>query len=146
MSSKHTVGRKIFTTAKYKFGFVTVVLDPEDLEPTDKFTKDIKTALAKKTDDEKTKALKLVFDKFGHTYQTEVTLGGLLVTTDSTTTTATVSILDLMIRHGAHLVISKLKRSSKLRLRRSLRISRVWVSTLPRPRQLEAGVRMLSIR
>ncbi|KDQ11959.1 hypothetical protein BOTBODRAFT_427142 [Botryobasidium botryosum FD-172 SS1] len=91
MSSKHTVGKKIFTTAKYKYGFVTIVMDPKDMEPSDKFTTAIKEAVKRSSEDEKKEALKDVFKKFGHSFQTEVTLGGVLVSTESTTTTATMT-------------------------------------------------------
>jgi hypothetical protein len=91
MSARHTVWRKIYTTAKYKFGFVTAVLDPADMTPSAKFTQEITAALGKSTNAEKREALKVVFERFGHSYQTEVTLGGLLVSTDTTTTSGAVS-------------------------------------------------------
>lgn len=84
----------IYTTANYKFGFVTIVMDPKSLETTDEFKREIREALgAQKTDEEKTAALREVFEKFGHSFPTEVTLGGALVSTDSAPFETEVSLL-----------------------------------------------------
>lgn len=90
MNAHQTLNKKIFTTAKYKFGFVTLVMEPSTLKATEQFNAAIDKAMTKSDKTEKVDALKQVFEKYGHTFQTEVTLGGLLVSTESTITNATV--------------------------------------------------------
>lgn len=90
MRAAHKVGKKIFTTAKYKYGFATVVMEPSSMTATPKFDAAIKEAMKSS---EKRAALEDVIAKYGHTFPTEVILGGLLETTESTTTTAEVQCL-----------------------------------------------------
>lgn len=93
MRARHKVGKTIFTTAKYKYGFVTLVMEPSSMTATAKFQTAIKDAMGSK---DQSSELKKVFDRYGHTFPTEVTLGGLLETTESTKTTAEVQWLILL--------------------------------------------------
>lgn len=91
MTARHKIGKKIYTTAKYKYGFVTIVLEPPTMSPTPEFEAAIKNAMANtKSRNEKNDDLTKVFDKYGHSFPTEMILGGLLETTESITTTAEV--------------------------------------------------------
>lgn len=85
MTAANHVSTHIFTTASYKYAFVTIVFDPATLKPSKSFVATIKTIMDNKETDEYGKAqdLKKVFNRYGHIFQTEVTLGAMLTTTDS---------------------------------------------------------------
>lgn len=93
MDASQTVHKTIFTTASYKYAFVTIVFDPMTLKTTSEFDSAITEALKKDSQDAKRAALRNVFDRYGHAFQTEVMLGAMLSTTDSITTDADVRLL-----------------------------------------------------
>jgi hypothetical protein len=68
---------------------------PEDLKLSEKFKTDLHKALERTTVEAKRLAIKDLFDDFGHVFQTEVDLGGMCVTTSSTTTTKEVCSLPI---------------------------------------------------
>ena len=84
MTGSNSLLKTIFTTAFYKYAFVTIVFDPTTLTTTNKFKLAVTEALNKGSDDAKRAALRNLFDRYGHAFQTEVTLGAMLTTTDST--------------------------------------------------------------
>ncbi|KAH8826223.1 hypothetical protein DL96DRAFT_1276882 [Flagelloscypha sp. PMI_526] len=90
-ASENSVYEDIYTIAKYMYAFVTIVLDPMDMDPTEKFSNAIEAALKREDDAEKRKELESVFKKYGHSFQTEVTLGGQLVATEITKANVNVS-------------------------------------------------------
>ena len=72
MKVRHKVGQTIFTTAWYKYSFVTLVMEAASMIPTTGFQHAIKEGM--KNEDQST-ALKDVFKKYAHTFPTEVILG-----------------------------------------------------------------------
>lgn len=87
----------MYTTTKYRFAFITIIMDSKSLKKTDNFRAAIELALgiggeAEKSDEDKTVALREVLQKYGHFFQTKVTLGGVLVLTDSSDTETKVTM------------------------------------------------------
>ena len=93
MDGTNTVHNTIFTTASYKYAFVTIVFDPTTLTPTAEFDSAVQNALQKESEDAKRAALRDLFNRYGHSFQTEVMLGAMLTTTDSIKTDAAVRLV-----------------------------------------------------
>jgi hypothetical protein len=100
MDATQAIHKTIFTTAFYKYAFVTIVFDPMTLTPTHEFNSAVKEALEKESEEAKRTALRGVFNRYGHTFQTEVMLGAMLTTTDSIKTDATVRLV--IFRYCCH--------------------------------------------